>query len=494
MSDSEISEKRDHVSVEDPIDDVYVPDSGPERDAIVKRLKLKLDVRLVPYLALLYLFNALDRGNIGNARLAGLEEGTHLKGNDFYNALSLFFAGYTISQVPNMFILKKVTPAVLVGVTMILWGICSTSMAAAKNFSGLAAARFFMGIFEAGVGPAAPIILSFFYLRHELAWRTALFYGTSTFAGAFGGLIAYGVAKNLAHESLAPWQLLFIIEGVPTIFLGIITIFVLPNSPETLERWFVTPQEKKVAIQRSRSGHNTDSSLLDKKQLLAAFKDYKNIFTCLIYIGLNIPLASYTSFLPTIVKLMGYTDAKAQLMTVPPYACAIVTLLLMCWNSDRTQRRGYHVAASAAIACIGYILLISSNKIGANYTGACFVAMGLYPIIPLMLSWVSNNNVGHTKRAIGIALLNTFGQCFATVGTQIYKSKTAPRFFMGYGVCLAFTVVMIVVSLALSYVLKRENARRDELYGEPMPLTPQEQQEAIENCVYDDHPSFRYYI
>ncbi|KAJ2384823.1 hypothetical protein GGI05_004884 [Coemansia sp. RSA 2603] len=191
---------------------------------------------------------------------------------------------------------------------------------------------------------------------------------------------------------------------------------------------------------------------------------------------------------------MGYTDAKAQLMTVPPYACAIVTLLLMCWNSDRTQRRGYHVAASAAIACIGYILLISSNKIGANYTGACFVAMGLYPIIPLMLSWVSNNNVGHTKRAIGIALLNTFGQCFATVGTQIYKSKTAPRFFMGYGVCLAFTVVMIVVSLALSYVLKRENARRDELYGEPMPLTPQEQQEAIENCVYDDHPSFRYYI
>ncbi|KAJ2370103.1 hypothetical protein IW150_004994 [Coemansia sp. RSA 2607] len=494
MSDSEISEKRDHVSVEDPIDDVYVPDSGPERDAIVKRLKLKLDVRLVPYLALLYLFNALDRGNIGNARLAGLEEGTHLKGNDFYNALSLFFAGYTISQVPNMFILKKVTPAVLVGVTMILWGICSTSMAAAKNFSGLAAARFFMGIFEAGVGPAAPIILSFFYLRHELAWRTALFYGTSTFAGAFGGLIAYGVAKNLAHESLAPWQLLFIIEGVPTIFLGIITIFVLPNSPETLERWFVTPQEKKVAIQRSRSGHNTDSSLLDKKQLLAAFKDYKNIFTCLIYIGLNIPLASYTSFLPTIVKLMGYTDAKAQLMTVPPYACAIVTLLLMCWNSDRTQRRGYHVAASAAIACIGYILLISSNKIGANYTGACFVAMGLYPIIPLMLSWVSNNNVGHTKRAIGIALLNTFGQCFATVGTQIYKSKTAPRFFMGYGVCLAFTVVMIVVSLALSYVLKRENARRDELYGEPKPLTPQEQQEAIENCVYDDHPSFRYYI
>ncbi|KAJ2445080.1 hypothetical protein GGF42_006114 [Coemansia sp. RSA 2424] len=484
----------DLLASETGVNSIVVPASGPERDAIVKRLKLKLDLRLVPYLALLYLFNALDRGNIGNARLAGLEAGTNLSGNDFYNALSFFYFGYTISQIPNMFILKRVTPAVLVGVTMILWGICSTSMAAAKSYSGLVAARFFMGVFEAGVGPAAPIILSFFYLRHELAWRAALFYGSSTFAGAFGGLIAYGVATNLAHEKLAAWQLLFIIEGIPTIALGIITIFVLPNSPESLERWFVTPEEKQVAIERSRSGHNADSSLIDKRQLWAALRDYKNIFTCLIYIGLNIPLASFTSFLPTIVKLMGYTEATAQLMTVPPYACAIVCVFAMCWNSDRTQRRGYHVAASAALACLGYILLISSGNTKANYTGACFVAMGLYPIVPLMLSWVANNNVGHTKRAISIAMLNTFGQCFATVGTQIYKNKTAPRFYMGYGVCLAFTVVMVVFSLTLSFVLNRENNRRDAEHGEPKILSPEEQQAAISNGIYDDHPSFRYFI
>ncbi|KAJ1899613.1 hypothetical protein LPJ81_004107 [Coemansia sp. IMI 209127] len=472
---------------------VVVPQSGPEREAIVKRLKLKLDLRLVPYLSLLYLFNALDRGNIGNARLAGLEAGTHLTGNDFYNALSFFYFGYTISQIPNMFILKKVTPSVLVGVTMILWGVCSTSMAAAKNYSDLVATRFFMGIFEAGVGPAAPVILSFFYLRDELAWRTALFYGSSTFAGAFGGLIAYGVATNLSHASLAPWKLLFIIEGVPTLFLGILTIFILPNSPQTLERWFVTPEEKQVAIERSSTGHNVDSSLLDKRQLLAAIKDYKNYFSCLIYIGLNIPLASYTSFLPTIVSEMGYTNAKAQLMTVPPYACAIVTVFSMCWFSDRAKNRGFFVAASALLACIGYILLISSNKIGANYAGACFVAMGLYPIIPLMLSWVANNNVGHIKRAVSIAMLNTFGQCFATVGTQIYKTKTAPRFFVGYGVCLAFTVVMIVFAIALSLILKRENARRDATHGTPKQLTPEEQQEAIKNGIYDNDPSFRYF-
>ncbi|ORX68123.1 MFS general substrate transporter [Linderina pennispora] len=471
-----MSKTNDSVAIEEG--EIVVPQYGPERDAITRRLLRKLDIRLVPYMALLYMFNALDRGNIGNARLGGLEEGTHLTGNDFYNALSFFYFGYCISQVPNMFLLKKVSPSVLIGVTMVLWGVCSTSMAACKSYSGLVAARFFMGIFEAGIGPGAPIILSFFYLRNELAWRTAMFYGSSTIAGAFGGAIAYGVAKNLAHEKLAPWQLLFIIEGIPTIALGLVTIFFLPNSPHKLEKWFVTPEEKQVAIERGRSGLNTDNTVLDKRQLIAAFKDYKNLFTCLIYIGLNIPLASYTSFLPTIVKNMGYSDAKAQLMTVPPYACALVTVLLFAWNSDRTQRRGYHVAGAASITCLGYILLISSGNLHANYAGACFVAMGLYPIVPLMLSWVANNNVGHTKRAISVALLNTFGQCFATVGTQIYKTKTAPRFFMGYGVCLAFSFLMIVVALSLSHVLRRENARRDAEFGEPKPLSPEEQAEA----------------
>ncbi|KAJ1725515.1 hypothetical protein LPJ53_000330 [Coemansia erecta] len=422
------------------------------RDAIARRLRLKLDLRLVPYLALLYLFNSLDRSNIGNARLAGLEADTHLEGNDFYSALSLFYAGYALSQVPNMFIFKKVTPSMLIGVTMVLWGVCSTSMAAANNRAGLIAARFFMGIFESGVGIGAPIVISFFYMPNELAWRQALYFGSSTFAGAFGGLIAYGVATHLANEQLAPWRLLFIIEGIPTIFLGILSFFLLPNSPENLENWFVTPSEKQVAIERAQTGYNTDTSLLDKRQLIAAFTDYKNIFYCVIYIGVNVPLASYQSFLPTIVKLMGYTNAKAQLMTVPPYA------------------------------------------LGANYAGACLVAMGIYPIVPLMLSWVANNNIGHTKRAISLAMMNTCGQCFATVGTQIFKDKTAPRFILGYSICIAFTGVMMIMSLALVLVLKHDNAARQSEFGNPRPLDDEEQREVINSGIYDRYKGFRYYI
>ncbi|KAJ2860146.1 hypothetical protein GGI22_002793 [Coemansia erecta] len=174
-------------------------------------------------------------------------------------------------------------------------------------------------------------------------------------------------------------------------------------------------------------------------------------------------------YLGFVVFFMGIFEAG-----IGPAAPVILSPGALRCFTDRAKNRGFFIAASATLACIGYILLISSNKIGANYAGACFVAMGLYPIIPLMLSWVANNNVGHIKRAISIAMLNTFGQCFATVGTQIYKIKTAPRFFMGYGVCLAFTVVMIVFAISLSLILKRENARRDATYGAPKQLTTEE--------------------
>ncbi|KAJ2393055.1 hypothetical protein GGI05_002524 [Coemansia sp. RSA 2603] len=351
-----------------------------------------------------------------------------------------------------------------------------------------------MGVFESGVGIGAPIVISFFYMPNELAWRQALYFGSATFAGAFGGLIAYGVATHLANEQLAPWRLLFIIEGIPTIFLGILSFFLLPNSPENLEAWFVTPSEKRVAIERAKTGYNTDTSLLDKRQLVAAFTDYKNIFYCVIYIGLNVTLASYQSFLPTIIKLMGYADAKAQLMTVPPYECALAFLLIISWNSDRTKRRGYHIIFCALVACAGYVLLISSTMLGANYAGACLVAMGIYPIVPLMLSWVANNNIGHTKRAISLAIMNTCGQSFATVGTQIFKDKTAPRFILGYSICIAFTGVIMVMSLVLVLTLKHDNAARQCEFGDPKPLTDEEQRDIIEKGIYDKHKGFRYYI
>ncbi|KAI9476612.1 MFS transporter-like protein [Zychaea mexicana] len=466
--------------------------SEEERKAIEKRLVRKIDLRVIPWVALLYLMLSLDRNNIGNARLGTLEADLNLQGNDYYTALTIFFAGYVIFHIPSNLMVKWLLPSRWISATMILWGICSICQSATHNAAGLIACRFWLGAFETGVGPSTPLFLSFWYQREELASRVALYFGSSTVAGAFSGAIAYGVLGNLSGaHGLAGWRWLFIIEAAPTILFGFLSFFILPNLPETVGTRWLSPEEKAVAIERTRKGGNTDNKPFDKHQFLGAIIDYYNWLAFIIYIGLNVALASYSVFLPTIIRDLGFSALDAQLLSIPPYVAAAVLVFLVSWNSDRTLQRGYHVASVSALAIIGYIFLLATVNVGVRYAGAVLVACGIYPIIPLTLSWVSNNNLGHTKRGVAIALTSMCGQCFSMLGTQIYKTEDGPRYIRGHAVCLVFMCLAGLSAITLRFLLKRENDRRDRKYGVPESMDLSEDVDSDER-LYEKNSNFRY--
>jgi sugar phosphate permease len=156
-------------------------EASEELKQLERKLLWKIDSRLLPILSVMYLLAFLDRGNIGNARLGSLEKDLNLVGNDYYNALSIFYAGYVACQIPSNLMVKRMRPSRWIGITMTLWGVCSASMAATHNAAGLFAARFFLGCFETGIGPSAPLILSFWYRREELSSRLAVYLGSSSF-------------------------------------------------------------------------------------------------------------------------------------------------------------------------------------------------------------------------------------------------------------------------------------------------------------------------
>ncbi|ORY95291.1 high-affinity nicotinic acid transporter [Syncephalastrum racemosum] len=476
---------------EEPLDTESVSKDAAHERILERKLLRKIDLRLIPWLSLLYLLLSLDRNNIGNARLGTLEQDLNLQGNDYYTALSIFFAGYVIFHIPSNLMVKRMLPSRWISGTMVLWGICSICQSATHNAAGLIACRFFLGAFETGVGPSTPLFLSFWYQREELALRVALYFGASTIAGAFSGAIAYGVLKDLSGaHGIAGWRWLFICEAAPTIGLGILSFFVLPNLPSSASRW-LTPAEKELAVRRVRRDGNTDGKSFNKDQFFAALLDIKNWLSVLIYVGLNIALASYAVFLPTIIKDMGFSSLNAQLLTIPPYVAACILVFFVSWNSDRTLQRGYHIMAVSAIGVLGYIFLLASLNVGLRYTGAVLVACGIYPIIPLTLSWVSNNNLGHTKRAVAIAMTSMIAQCFGMVGTQIYKTKDSPRYITGHVVCLVFMALAGISAAVLRFLLKRENDRRDREHGTPDSFDFTGLEEEIETLC-DKHPKFRY--
>jgi MFS family permease len=178
-----------------------------------KRLVSKLDRYIIPTVMMAYLLCFLDRVNIGNARLYGLEADLGLTGSQYQTAVSLLFVTYVLVEVPSNLVLKKFTPSRWISIITVGWGIISTLTGIVQNFAGLVVCRLLMGLVEGGLFPGLTVYLTLFYTKKEIALRIAYLFVSSALAGACGGLLAYGLGFMDGIASLGGWRWIFIMEG-----------------------------------------------------------------------------------------------------------------------------------------------------------------------------------------------------------------------------------------------------------------------------------------
>ena len=183
---------------------------------------------------------------------------------------------------------------------------------------------------------------------------------------------------------------------------------------------------------------------------------------------MSLPLYTLSLFLPTIINELGYTAAQAQLLTVPPYAVATILTVVVAILAEKTHRRSPFILASTSLAIIGYIILLtaSTQKPGVAYTGTIFAAAGIYPSCAIVLSWATANVSGQSKRATATAMTITIGNLGAVLGTQLYRPKTSPRWYLGHGFALGYLVANLGVTGTLWYALRAENrSKRERIAG-----------------------------
>ena len=160
-----------------------------------------------------------------------------------------------------------------VAFTVLAWGAISTCQAATTNWAGLMVCRVGLGIVEAMYGPGVPLYLSFFYPREKLGLRTGIFLSGSALANAYGGALAYGISQ--AKGSIAPWKILFLVEGLPTCAIAVIAWFFIPDSPQTAK--FLNPRQKEIAVELSlRQPGDRETTGLQWKQVLGSLLDYRS--------------------------------------------------------------------------------------------------------------------------------------------------------------------------------------------------------------------------
>lgn len=248
----------------------------PINPAIEKRVVRKIDRSVIPLVMTLYLLAFLDRSNIGNARIAGMEEDLNLKGERYDWLLTIFYISYITFQWQAL-MWKVIPPHMWCAFCVFGWGLVASVQAGINTWAAEMALRFLMGIFEAGFGPGIPYLPSFFYLRHEVGLRQGIFLSAAPLANTFAGALAYGITSG--HASLANWRILFLVEGLPTLAMVPVAFFFLPDSPDKLRT--LTPEEKTVAKARGvkQAGSSSRVGSVNMREVLETFMDPKAWFT-----------------------------------------------------------------------------------------------------------------------------------------------------------------------------------------------------------------------
>ncbi|OLN93049.1 putative transporter C1002.16c-like protein 13 [Colletotrichum chlorophyti] len=431
-----------------------------------KRLRRRIDLRLLPMIVIMYILNYIDRNNIAAARLAGLERDLKLdpNSNQFQTAVSILFVGYLLMQVPsNLFLNKVGKPALYLPTCMVVWGVISAATAACHNYAGLLAIRFLLGFVEAAYFPGCLYYLSCWYTREELGLRTTILYTGSLISGAFSGLISAGITGNMdGARGLGAWQWLFLIEGVVTVAIAFVAYFVLPNFPRTTS--WLSEEETALAIWRLEEDIGEDDWTGSQAQTFwhgfkTALEDVKT-WILLVLVFSIVASGSITNFFPTVVSTLGYNSVISLLLTCPPYVLCVITTCLNAWHADRTGERYLHIVIPLCVAMAAFILGAATHSVAPRYVSMMLMVPGIYSGYTTALAWISNTLPRPpAKRAAALAFINAVSNCSSIYASYLYPKSAGPQYTAAFIHNCVACFVAICAATVLRIVLVRLNRR-----------------------------------
>ncbi|KAL1719583.1 major facilitator superfamily domain-containing protein [Schizophyllum commune] len=432
--------------------DAYRADASLEASGIdEKNLMRKVDWHVIPWLALLYLLNFLDRGNVGNAKLYGLEKDLGVTDRQYLIALTVFFFPYALLEPATNVLLRRLKPSYFLSFMIVSWGIVMTLHGVIHDYGGLVTCRVLLGLFESGMYPGIVFYISSWYKRTELGSRVAVFFTSATVAGAFSGLLASGIQNMHGIGGKPGWAWIFILEGLFTVIVGVLSLWVIQDFPETAK--FLNEEERAFIIRRLQSDQKISASgeKFDAKYIWQSLKDWKTWAAMCMYAGLFAPSYLVFRLELTLPAQLGYTATIANLLSVPVYVWACLVTLAIGFLGDRIGHRAYINFGLFGTGLVGYIILIASRNAALSYFAVYLAAA----------AWVAGNVEGAYKRGVTLAMAIGFGNLNGAVTSNVYRATDAPWYPLGHGIVLAYIAIGFISSAVFLIGLKRANASKE---------------------------------
>ncbi|KAG2065570.1 MFS general substrate transporter, partial [Suillus decipiens] len=427
--------KNSHYGASDrsPSDSPALPeDDEQNRQIVEKRLLL-----------LVYIMNRMDRTNAAAARLRGLEKDLGMMGNQFNTLMSIFYVGYLLTQTPSSHDEAIAVPLKLhgnMGCYHRVYRFAAIELTLKFRYHAILILRFMLGFVEAAFFPGAIFLLSRWYKRNELGFRTALLVCGGSISNAFSALIASGILASLDGTlGFAGWRWLFFVEGILTIVVAVSAIWILPDFPSSPSVWLL-PDEQILAKRRMEEeivvrDEHEGTPVASLSGLVEALTDWRVWWLGAAHILMDASL-SFRVFFPTLAATMGYDSTITLLLCAPPWLLGTATSFLVARHSDATGDRFWHTACPLFVAMVGFMIALSTMNTAVRYLSLFFMAQA--PVAHIIsLTWVMNTfSQSQSKRAVVIASINAMTSLGSIGSSYFWPSNWGPSYANSYAICI----------------------------------------------------------
>ncbi|CAG8238474.1 unnamed protein product [Penicillium salamii] len=480
MSGGSLDEKHvsDQVVSAPPSENDVIVKDWDEEESAVRR---KVDFILIPILAVAFFALQMDRGNISAVLTSSITHDLHITTNQINIGSQLLSAGIVLSEIPSNIIMQKLGPRIWLSGQLFAWGLVATFQAFVQSYAGYLVTRVLLGICEGGFIPCALYYLSTWYKKDETSLRTSLFFYGQMFAAATSSLISAGLLKLNGTHGMEGWRWIFLVEGLITLFIGIIfTLLVPPSAGDgrplvAAGRWsYFTERESHIIRNRvllddprKARGHIQ----ITGRDILKTLKEPRIMQHVFLTLVAMTSFQGITQYSPSMIKSLGFDAVKANALNSVPVYCSMVWLLILSIASDKTKHRGPFVLLAITWNVIAYVCLRTSDPHASQWHryGIIAIANVSYCTMHILnIGWLSYYCRTPQERSVAMALVVMAANCAGIAGSQIFRTSDAPKYLHGLTASSAIAGVSWVLCLALGvqYYFRREKAGSPDEEGQ----------------------------